>query len=70
MKTKKEELKEEDIQLLKTGMNDSVNLLNEDELDDIFEGYSCTNHYVTCIPGYYPCLKNYWIRDVPASDNQ
>ena len=36
----------EEIQLIKTGMNDNVNLLNEDELGEIFAGYTyCPNLY-------------------------
>lgn len=62
MKTKKEELKEEDIQLLKTGMNDNVNLLNENELDEIFGGYRCTKAYTPCIPNYNMCINMYNFR--------
>lgn len=63
MKTKKEELKEEDIQLLKTGMNDNVNLLNENELDEIFGGYGeCPNHYAACFLGYSTCTNRYYAR--------
>lgn len=54
---KEKELKNEDIQLLKTGMSDNVNLLNEDELGEIFAGYvSCSRDYfiggIYCGCGY------------------
>ncbi len=43
---KNDEKKKEEIQLIKTGMNDNVNLLNEDELGEIFAGYiSCPKKY-------------------------
>ncbi|WP_297271945.1 hypothetical protein [uncultured Bacteroides sp.] len=43
---KNDEKKKEEIQLIKTGMNDNVNLLNEDELGEIFAGYTyCPNLY-------------------------
>lgn len=58
METKKEELKEEEIQLLITGINDSASLLNEDELSDIFGGYIC-NRYVSCYSSYYGCYEGY-----------
>lgn len=54
METKQEELKEEEIQLLRTGINDSASLLNEDELSDIFGGY-----YVACFSNYSTCIKKY-----------
>lgn len=62
MKTKKEELKEEEIQLLRTGMSDNANLLNEDELDEIFGGYNCTKSYAPCIPNYNMCANMYYLR--------
>ncbi len=37
MKDLKEELKDNEIQLLRTGMSDNANLLNEDELGEIVE---------------------------------
>lgn len=56
METKKEELKEEEIQLLKTGMKDNVSLLNENDLSDIFGGYNCHNYITThCPSNYYEC---------------
>ncbi len=48
MKDLKEELKDNEIQLLRTGMNDNANLLNEDELGEIFAGYS-----IDCSRDYY-----------------
>jgi|WetSurMetagenome_2_1015567.scaffolds.fasta_scaffold33973_2 hypothetical protein len=48
MKNKKEGLKDDDIQLLRTGMNDNANLLHEDELDEIFGGYWCNKRYESC----------------------
>lgn len=50
MKDLKEELKEGEIQLLRTGMDDNANLLNEDELGEIFAGYTCEKHF--CEPSY------------------
>lgn len=63
MKAKKEELKEEDIQLLRTGISDNVNLLNENELEEIFGGYiKCPNSYTYCDPGYCACTNTYHFR--------
>lgn len=46
MKDLKEGLKNDEIQLLRTGMSDNANLLNEDELGEIFGGYTyCPNKY-------------------------
>lgn len=50
MKDLKEELKDNEIQLLRTGTSDNANLLNEDELGEIFGGYSCERHF--CEPSY------------------
>ena len=47
LKAENESLKNDDIQLLRTGMNDNVNLLNEDELGEIFGGYKCEGGYET-----------------------
>lgn len=56
MKDLKEELKEGEILLLKTGMDDNANLLNEDELGEIFAGYRihCDENYTppSCGCGY------------------
>lgn len=52
MKDLKEELKENEIQLLRTGMSDNANLLNEDELSEVFGGY-------TVCPKVY-CQGGYW----------
>jgi len=45
----KEGLKDNEIQLLRTGMSDNANLLNEDELGELFGGY-CSSGY--CGSGY------------------
>lgn len=50
MKAGKKGLKNDDIQLLRTGMNDNANLLNDDELGEIFGGYTCEKHF--CEPSY------------------
>lgn len=60
MKNEKEGLKNDDIQLLRTGMNDNVNLLNDDELGEIFGGYWCNKHYESCdVNGYTICDGGY-----------
>lgn len=50
----KEELKNDEIQLLRTGMSDNANLLNEDELGEIFGGYiSCPKKFkLECSGGF------------------
>lgn len=53
MKDLKEELKGGEIQLLRTGMSDNANLLNEDELGEIFGGYWCNNYYESCDASSY-----------------
>ena len=42
-------LKNEDFELLRTGINDNANLLNDDVLSEIFGGY-CSSGY--CGGGY------------------
>ena len=59
MKNEKEGLKNDDIQLLRTGMNDNVNLLNDDELGEIFGGYTCEKDFVSCPSNYLSCPKKY-----------
>ena len=44
-------LEVEDFELLRAGINDSANLLADDELSELFGGYR------SCQPGY--CEKNY-----------
>lgn len=57
MKDLKEGLKDNEIQLLRTGMNDNANLLNEDELGEIFGGY-----VIDCPEGFeMKCKKNFRI---------
>lgn len=58
MKTEKEKLEDEDIQLLRTGISDNANLLSEDELDEIFGGYSCQK-YISCYSNYNICRLGY-----------
>jgi len=53
----KEGLKDNEIQLLRTGMSDNANLLNEDELGEIFGGY-----VISCPEGFeLKCKKNFTI---------
>ncbi len=60
MKNEKESLKNDEIQLLRTGMNDNANLLNEDELGEIFGGYWCNNYYESCgTSSYVICSGGY-----------
>ncbi len=44
------ETKNEGCKLLRTGMSDNANLLSDDELGDIFGGYSCDRDF--CEPSY------------------
>lgn len=39
MELKKDYQKSEELELLKTGISDNANLLNDDELGEIFGGY-------------------------------
>lgn len=50
----KEGLKNDELQLLRTGMSDNVNLLNEDELGEIFGGYfDCPEGFeLSCKKGF------------------
>lgn len=57
MKDLKEGLKNDEIQLLRTGMSDNANLLNEDELGEIFAGY-CSGGYEKCDTSGYEKCKN------------
>lgn len=61
MKDLKEGLKDDEIQLLRTGMSDNANLLNEDELGELFAGY-CGNKFKQCDAGgtYTECDGGYW----------
>ena len=54
-----EKLKDEEILLLKTGMSDNTNLLDEDEMGEIFGGYKCVKLYVNCLSQYNICTKNF-----------
>lgn len=60
MKDLKESLQTDEIQLLRTGMSDNANLLNEDELGEIFGGYWCNNYYASCdADGFVICVGGY-----------
>lgn len=51
MEKKTIELKSSEIEMLRSGMNDNVNLLADDELSELFGGLHCGNDY--CPPKYY-----------------
>lgn len=44
------ELQCSEIESLRSGMNDSVNLLADDELSELFGGYQCGKGF--CMPSY------------------
>lgn len=45
MEKKTIELKSSEIEMLRSGMNDNVNLLADDELSELFGGLHCGNDY-------------------------
>lgn len=51
MEKKTFELKSSEIEMLRSGMNDNVNLLADDELSELFGGLHCGNDY--CPPPKY-----------------
>lgn len=51
MEKKTIELKSSEIEMLRSDINDSVNLLADDELSELFGGLHCGNDY--CPPQYY-----------------
>ncbi len=51
MEKKTIELKSSEIEMLRSGMNDNVNLLADDELSELFGGLHCGKGY--CPPKYY-----------------
>lgn len=48
MEKKTIELKSSEIEMLRSGMNDNVNLLADDELSELFGGYQCGKNF--CMP--------------------
>ncbi len=50
MDKKEFELKNSEIEMLRSGMNDNVNLLADDELSELFGGYQCGKNF--CMPLY------------------
>lgn len=50
MEKKTFELKSSEIEMLRSGMNDNVNLLADDELSELFGGLHCGKDY--CHPKY------------------
>ena len=50
MEKKAIELKSSEIEMLRSGMNDNVNLLADDELSELFGGLHCGKGY--CLPKY------------------
>lgn len=51
MEKKTFELKSSEIEMLRSGMNDNVNLLADDELSELFGGLHCGKDY--CPPQKY-----------------
>lgn len=51
MEKKTIELKSSEIEMIRSGINDSVNLLADDELSELFGELHCGNDY--CPPQYY-----------------
>lgn len=45
MEKKTIELKSSEIEMIRSGINDSVNLLADDELSELFGGLHCGNDY-------------------------
>ena len=65
---KKKELKfkSSEIEMLRSGMNDNVNLLADDELSELFGGYQCGKGFCSpfysankCQPLYCECKFSY-----------
>ena len=50
MNKKEFKLESSEIEMLRSGMNDNVNLLADDELSELFGGYQCGKNF--CMPKY------------------
>ena len=58
MNKKEFKLESSEIEMLRSGMNDNVNLLADDELSELFGGYQCGKNF--CMPRYGDkCTKLY-----------
>lgn len=58
MEKKTFELKSSEIEMLRSGMNDNVNLLADDELSELFGGLHCGKDYCP------PPKKKYNIKEI------
>ena len=58
MNKKEFKLESSEIEMLRSGMNDNVKLLADDELSELFGGYQCGKNF--CMPKYGDkCKKLY-----------